>query len=272
MKKRIIMIAAAAALSVLMAFPAFAGTWKDVNGRWRYQRGAEKYASQEWLNLDGKRYYIGSDGFMVTGWTQVGSQWYYMDESGVLQYGWLKDNDKWYYLAPDTGAMVTDTVIDGRQIGSDGVWVPAEAQTEPVGLAIDPASATLVQNMEGIKTNGYTIISSGRTFNRENWNDAIRLVKKGSYVKCSPGGNYKLLSGTFSPSTKFDSGLLGKLTVYGDDDQVLYTSADIHYDAQPITFAVDVSGQNQLRVEFSLTKDDNWSEPVLLIKGLTLYQ
>ena len=50
MKKRIIMIAAAAALSVLMAFPAFAGTWKDVNGRWRYQRGAEKYASQEWLN------------------------------------------------------------------------------------------------------------------------------------------------------------------------------------------------------------------------------
>lgn len=31
MKKRIIMIAAAAALSVLMAFPAFAGTWKDVN-------------------------------------------------------------------------------------------------------------------------------------------------------------------------------------------------------------------------------------------------
>ena len=103
-------------------------------------------------------------------------------------------------------------------------------------------------------------------------NDAIRLVKKGSYVKCSPGGNYKLLSGTFSPSTKFDSGLLGKLTVYGDDDQVLYTSADIRYDAQPITFAVDVSGQNRLRVEFSLTKDDNWSEPVLLIKGLTLYQ
>lgn len=97
-----------------------------------------------------------------------------------------------------------------RQIGSDGVWVPAEAQTEPVGLSIDPASATLVQNMEGIKTNGYTIISSGRTFNRENWNDAIRLVKKGSYVKCAPGGNYKLLSGTFSPSTKFDSGLLGK--------------------------------------------------------------
>lgn len=37
---------------------------------------------------------------------------------------------------------------------------------------------TLVQNMEGIKTNGYTIISSGRTFNRENWNDAIRLVKR----------------------------------------------------------------------------------------------
>ena len=100
MKKRIIMIAAAAALSVLMAFPAFAGTWKDVNGRWRYQRGAEKYASQEWLNLDGKRYYIGSDGFMVTGW--------FTDEDGNR-----------YYLSPVSdgtqGRMVTGwQTIDGR--------------------------------------------------------------------------------------------------------------------------------------------------------------
>ena len=62
MKKRVAIMAAAVMLSVLMAVPAYAGSWKFVNDRWKYQRGAEKYASQEWLNLDGKRYYIAGDG------------------------------------------------------------------------------------------------------------------------------------------------------------------------------------------------------------------
>ena len=52
----------------------------------------------------------------VTGYT-----WYYMDQAGVMQKGWFKDNDKWYFLLPN-GAMATNTVIDGRQIGADGVW------------------------------------------------------------------------------------------------------------------------------------------------------
>ena len=87
MKKRVAIMAAAVMLSVLMAVPAYAGSWKFVNDRWKYQRGAEKYASQEWLNLDGKRYYIAGDGYMVTGWNKIDNQWYFMDDGGVLQYG-----------------------------------------------------------------------------------------------------------------------------------------------------------------------------------------
>lgn len=273
MRKRIAIMTAALALSVMLAVPAYAGTWKFANDKWKYQRGAQKYASHEWLNLDGKKYYMDNNGYMVTGWYQVDNQWYYMDENGVVQYGWLKDKDKWYYLSPVGGAMVTNTVIEGRQIGADGVWIPAEGQIEPTSSSIDISTPYLFQNLgEGLKTNGYSIISSGWTFSKDVWNNAIRLVGKGSYVQASTSGEYKLLAGTFSPSTTFSSDLLGKVIVYGDNDTVLYTSQDIHYDEKPISFAADVTGQTQIRVKFTLAKDNNWDKPILLIDNLSLYK
>lgn len=273
MKKRIAIAAAALALSVMIAVPAYAGNWKFVNDKWKYQRGAQKYASQEWLDLDGKQYYMDNNGFMVTGWNQVDNQWYYMDENGVTQYGWLKNQDKWYYLSPVGGAMVTNTVIEGRQIGADGVWIPAEGQIEPTSSSVDISTPYLFQNLgEGLKTNGYSIITSGRTASRVQWSNAVRLVGKGSYLKASTSGEYKLLAGIFSPATTFSSDLLGKVIVYGDNDRVLYTSQDIHYDEKPLPFAVDVTGQTQIRVEFTLVKDNNWDKPVLLIDNLSLYK
>ena len=92
---------------------------------------------------------------------------------------------------------------------------------------------------------------------------------KGSYVRFNNDGTYKILAGQFSPSTTFDSGLMGKLTVYGDNDQVLYTSQDIHYNEKPLSFAVDVSSQTQVKVEFSLTIDNEWDIPVLLVNQLS---
>ena len=80
---------------------------------------------------NGKYYYIGNDGIMKTGWQQIDGQWYYMDQTGVMQTGWFKSEDgKWYFLYPN-GAMAVNTVIDGRTIGEDGVWVPNEGDTEP---------------------------------------------------------------------------------------------------------------------------------------------
>ena len=91
MKKRIAMMAAAAVLSVMMAVPSLAGSWKYDSNGWRYQRSASKYAIQEWVTVDGKKYYMDSNGFMVTGWQQIDGQWYYMDDTGAMQTGWLKD-------------------------------------------------------------------------------------------------------------------------------------------------------------------------------------
>ena len=101
---------------------------------------------------------------------------------------------------------------------------------------------------------------------------SIRLKGKGSYVQCNTNGEYRMLSGVFGPSSQFDSALLARVTVYGDDDQVLYTSPDIHYNEKNVYFGVDVSGQKQIRVEVSLLKDNEWDDPVILFDGLSLYK
>ena len=78
------------------------------------------------------------------------------------------------------------------------------------------------------------IIASGKTAAGSRWGNAIRLKGKGSYVQCNTNGEYRMLSGVFGPSSQFDSALLARVTVYGDDDQVLYTSPDIHYNEKNV--------------------------------------
>ena len=234
----------------------------------------EKNDTIAYLNAtfdNGKYYYIGNDGIMKTGWQQIDGQWYYLDQTGAMQIGWLKSDDgKWYFLYPN-GAMAVNTVIDGRTIGEDGVWVPNEGDTEPAN-SMDLENGYLVQNLEGITKKDYTIIASGKTAAGSRWGNAIRLKGKGSYVQCNTNGEYRMLSGVFGPSSQFDSALLARVTVYGDDDQVLYTSPDIHYNEKNVYFGVDVSGQKQIRVEVSLLKDNEWDDPVILFDGLSLYK
>ena len=124
---------------------------------------------------------------MKIGWQQIDGQWYYLDQTGAMQIGWLKSDDgKLYFLYPN-GAMAVNTVIDGRTIGADGVWVPNEGDTEPANT-MDLETGYLVQNLEGISKKGYTIISSGKTAAGTRWGNAIRLKGKGSYVQCNTNG------------------------------------------------------------------------------------
>ena len=67
MKRRLAVILAAVALSVVMSVPAYAGTWKYVNDQWKYQRGANKFAYKEWIQDNGNWYYMDNNGVMTTG-------------------------------------------------------------------------------------------------------------------------------------------------------------------------------------------------------------
>ena len=46
-------MAMAVVLSAALAVPAYAGTWKYVNDQWKYQRGANKFAYNEWIQDKG---------------------------------------------------------------------------------------------------------------------------------------------------------------------------------------------------------------------------
>ena len=60
MRRRFAVAAAALALSVALTVPAYAGTWKYVNDQWKYQKGTNKFAYNEWIKDNGKYYYIDS--------------------------------------------------------------------------------------------------------------------------------------------------------------------------------------------------------------------
>ena len=108
MRRRFAVAAAALALSAALTVPAYAGTWKYVNDQWKYQKGTNKFAYNEWIKDNGKYYYIGNDGIMKIGWQQIDGQWYYLDQTGAMQIGWLKSDDgKWYFLYPNGAMAVT---------------------------------------------------------------------------------------------------------------------------------------------------------------------
>lgn len=106
MKKSVICNVFALLLVLAMIFPAMAGTqgeWDQTeNGKWTYCYQPGEPVKDEWIEDNGKMYYLDTSGYMKTGW--------------VLN----KEDNKRYYLGSD-GAMCFNTyTFDGRYVGPDG--------------------------------------------------------------------------------------------------------------------------------------------------------
>ena len=100
MRKAKILIGAAA-LSCLLALPAYAAEWKQDSVGWWWQNDDGSYPTSTWKEINGKQYYFGSDGYM-------------------------------YH---DT------TTPDGYTVGSDGAWIESIPQqtytTNKISAPID---------------------------------------------------------------------------------------------------------------------------------------
>lgn len=119
--------------------------WISINGKWQYhdalgnslmntwfydKNSGKKYYLQDdgymatgWIYNNGAWYYLDASGAMQTGWKQIGPAWYYLDNDGKMKTGWIKDiSGNYYYLYP-SGAMATDTNINGYRIGENGAWI-----------------------------------------------------------------------------------------------------------------------------------------------------
>ena len=91
MKKRFYLALSALAISAALTIPVFAGTWKQDNTGWWYERDDKSFPVSVWEQIDGSWYYFNENGYMLS------NQWF--------------GN---YYLG-STGAMLTNTVVDGYQ-------------------------------------------------------------------------------------------------------------------------------------------------------------
>lgn len=99
MKKKFSVGLIALALCLMFTGNAFAGVWKQSETGWWYERDDKSYPVSTWENIDGS--------------------WYYFNESGyMLSNQWVGN----YYVGP-AGNMLTNTVIDGKQLGNDGAYI-----------------------------------------------------------------------------------------------------------------------------------------------------
>ncbi len=93
-------------------------SWCKVGGKWYYLKDDGTMATG-WVKDGGAYYYVGQWGNMHTGWIKDGGLWYYLNDDGIMQKGWVYINGAWYYFN-EYGAMVSNDVIDGYTLGSDG--------------------------------------------------------------------------------------------------------------------------------------------------------
>ncbi|HCW54018.1 MAG TPA: cell wall-binding protein [Clostridium sp.] len=100
------------------------------SGKWFYMDPTNGDMQTGWLQspYSGKWFYMDpTNGDMQTGWVQspYSGKWFYMDPTnGDMQTGWIQSpySGKWYYMDA-SGAMVTNTTVNGYVLGADGAWI-----------------------------------------------------------------------------------------------------------------------------------------------------
>lgn len=95
--------------------------WKQEGTEWCYIKTDGSRAQSEWIESDGKSYYIDSEGHMITGWQKFSNgAYYYFDETSgaMLQNSWKNEETssgiKSYYLQAD-GTMAVNKVVETKQ-------------------------------------------------------------------------------------------------------------------------------------------------------------
>lgn len=107
MRKQITGLFFALALTQAGTFAAYGaqkGEWElsDDGKYWQYMYSWDEPAKDEWVEDNGKTYYLDSKGYMKTGWVTD------------------KDDGRKYYMGPDGAMCFNMFADDGRYVGPDG--------------------------------------------------------------------------------------------------------------------------------------------------------
>ena len=96
--------------------------WLEENGKW-YYLDADGKTVTGWLKDDGVWYYLNTDTSMATGWILLDGTWYYLNGSGAMMTDWQDINGTWYYFY-GSGAMASSTWIGNSYVDESGAWIP----------------------------------------------------------------------------------------------------------------------------------------------------
>ena len=113
--KKIITTLLAGILCIGCSVPAFAGTWKapkTEDGPWKYINDDGTYASNLWIQENGKWYYINTNRTMTTTYCEYNGKWYAFNKDGSLSTGgWIQADSlgNSRRFTNKQGEVVTDT-------------------------------------------------------------------------------------------------------------------------------------------------------------------
>lgn len=80
-----------------------------------------------WIQEGGRWWYRNPDGsYTVSNWQMIDGKWYFFDSRGYMVTGWIDWNGESYYCDPESGAMLTGTVVPdgmGQRVDSTGALI-----------------------------------------------------------------------------------------------------------------------------------------------------
>ena len=169
MKKQLKILMLTSCLSLLAAFPAFAGWQQTGNGQWQYEQDGAILTGQ-WLEDQGSWYYLDANGMMPAGTTQnIAGTDYNFDADGrwiepaaapvAVREGWnLYQNDKTKYSIQYPTSMQNVTASNSDlDVKSDYIFI--SIMSMPVSSDINPSY--LSENIrKGYANSGITIYQS----------------------------------------------------------------------------------------------------------------
>lgn len=93
--------------------------WQIINN-YSYYFGSDGAMNTGFISVNGSDYYLYDTGAMARGWGNISGSWYYFKSDGTMAKGWINTSNESYYLEQNTGRMLTNTIIDGYKLDTDG--------------------------------------------------------------------------------------------------------------------------------------------------------
>ncbi|MBP3804425.1 MAG: NPCBM/NEW2 domain-containing protein [Oribacterium sp.] len=250
-------VAAALTISTVLSFTALAGSWKKDAKGWWYDYGNGSYPANKWEWIDGN-----GDGL---------AECYYFNSNGYMAASTYQDG---YELNAD-GQWVNNGVVQRKNLGTVAGYTPTmqqdSSQTESVKgstkTSKNKEKVSLLQ-FDMVAKDDMRVTSNCETTRGELFANCLEFYSgyNDCHVAYLVNGQYDTLSLTYAPEKGFDEKAKGSITVYGDDDVILWESDEINYKSHIETDTIDISGQDEIRISVPHTGGHGY----VIIKDLYL--